>query len=47
MNEFEKCLNERKIVKMNASKEVIYKEFENAMYDLARSKESLTKGDFK
>ncbi len=40
MNEFEKCLNERKIVKMNASKEVIYKEFENAMYDGAFKRKS-------
>jgi hypothetical protein len=47
MNEFEECLNERKIVKINVSKEVIYKESHNSKYDLARSQESLAKGGFK
>lgn len=47
INEFEECLNERKIVKINVSKEVIYKESDNSKYDLARSQESLAKGDFK
>jgi len=47
MNEFENCLNERKIVKIKPSKKSIDAEFESARYDLARSKESLADRDYK
>jgi len=47
MNEFEICLKERKIVKIKPSIEMIKKETKNAEYDLARSKESLSKKDYK
>jgi uncharacterized protein (UPF0332 family) len=47
MNKFDKCLEEGKIVKFEASVEMIKKEIENAEYDLARAEESVLKGDSK
>ena len=47
MNEFERCLSERRLVRMKASKEIIQKERESAEYDLECSKKSLKERDFK
>ena len=47
MNEFERCLKERRILKFDASREVIEKELEGAKYDLSSAEESLHDKDFK
>ena len=47
MNEFETCLNERKIVKIKPSTKMIEKEVNSAEYDLSRSRESLSHKDYK
>lgn len=47
MKEFDKCLEERKIVKVRVSEEMIKKEIERAKYDLQRAKESFAREDYK
>ena len=47
MNEFESCLEKRKIVKIKSSIEMIKKEIKNAEYDFNRAEESLSKKDYK
>jgi len=47
MSEFERCLSERRLLRMKASKEMVQKEIASARYDLARSKKSLEEKDFK
>ena len=47
MNEFEKCLKERRIVTIEASREMIEKELEGAKYDLSSAEESLQDKDYK
>ena len=47
MNEFERCLKERRILKFDASHEMIKKELEGAKYDLSSAEESLHDKDFK
>ena len=47
MNDFEKCLNERRIIKIDASNEMIKKEIEGAKYDLSSAEESLHDEDYK
>jgi uncharacterized protein (UPF0332 family) len=47
MSEFERCLNERKISTIKASKEMIENEVSSAEYDLNRSKGSLANRDYK
>ena len=47
MNEFEKCVNNGKIVRIKPKKEIIDKEIHDAGYDLNKAEESLKKGDAK
>jgi len=47
MNDFERCIKERRLIKIKPSKEIIQKELESAEYDLERAKNSLNEGDFK
>ena len=47
MNEFERCIKERRLVKIKPSKEMIQKEVESAEYDLERARNSLGEDDFK
>lgn len=47
MNEFERCIKERRLMKIKASKEMIEKELSSAGYDLERSRDSLHDKDFK
>ena len=47
MNEFERCLKERRIVTIEASREMIEKELEGAKYDLSSAEESLHDEDYK
>lgn len=47
MNDFEKCLKERRILKIDASNEMIKKEIEGAKYDLSSAEESLNDEDYK
>ena len=47
MNEFQKCLEQRRIVKINPTKEMIEKEISSAEYDLKMADESLVKNDSK
>ena len=47
MNEFERCLKERRILKIDTSNEMIKKEIEGAKYDLSSAEESLHDGDYK
>ncbi len=47
MNEFERCIKERRLIRINASKEMIRKELSNAEYDLNSSKESIRDEDYK
>lgn len=47
MNEFERCIKERRIMKIKASKEMIEKEISSANYDLESSRESLHDKDYK
>ena len=37
MNEFERCIKERRLIKINHSKEMTQKELESAEYDLERA----------
>ena len=47
MNDFERCIKERRLIKIKPSKEMIQKEIENAEYDLERARNSLYEEDFK
>lgn len=47
MNEFERCVKERRLIKINATKEMIQKEISTAEYDLNRSKGSTKDEDYK
>ena len=47
MNEFERCINERRLIKIKSSKEMIQKELSSAEYDLERARNSLNEEDFK
>lgn len=47
MNDFERCIKERRLVKIKPSKEMIQKELESAEYDLDRTRNSLDQEDFK
>ena len=47
MNDFERCIKERRLTKIKSSKEMIQKEVESAEYDLERARNSLGEEDFK
>ena len=47
MNDFERCIKERRLVKIKPLKEIIQKEIESAEYDLERARNSLEQEDFK
>jgi uncharacterized protein (UPF0332 family) len=47
MNDFERCIKERHLIKIKASSEMIEKEIKSAEYDLERSKESIKDEDYK
>ena len=47
MNEFEKCVQDGRLVKMSATDDIIGKELEEAEYDLVKAEESLMKEDYK
>ena len=47
MNDFERCIKERRLVKIKPSNEMIQKELDSAEYDLKRARNSLEEGDFK
>jgi len=47
MNNFERCIKERRLTKIKTSNEMIQKELESAEYDLKRARNSLDEGDFK
>ncbi len=47
MNEFERCLKERRLLKIELSDRMIEKELEGARYDLMRAEESVHNGDYK
>lgn len=47
MNEFEKCIKERRLVKMDVTDEMIEKEIEGAKYDLMRAEENYHEEDYK
>ncbi|MBU7047818.1 MAG: HEPN domain-containing protein [Theionarchaea archaeon] len=47
MKEFERCLKERRLIKIQISDEMITKEIGSAEYDLHQAEESFLKGDFK
>ena len=47
MNDFERCIKERRLTKIKPSNEMIQKEVKSAEYDLERARNSLDEGDFK
>ena len=47
MNDFERCIKERRLTKIKPSNEMIQKEVESAEYDLERARNSLGEDDFK
>jgi len=47
MNDFERCIKERRLTKIKPSNEMIQKEVESAEYDLERARNSLSEDDFK
>jgi len=47
MGEFEKCIKEGKLVKVDASADMVRREIESAEYDLRTAEESLGKDDHK
>jgi uncharacterized protein (UPF0332 family) len=47
MNDFERCVKERRLIKIKPSNEMIQKELESAEYDLERARNSLNQEDFK
>lgn len=47
MNDFERCIQERHLIKIKATSEMIEKEITTAEYDLERSKKSMKDEDYK
>ena len=47
MNDFERCIKERRLVKIKPSNEMIHRELDSAEYDLERAENSLEEGDLK
>jgi uncharacterized protein (UPF0332 family) len=47
MNAFERCLAEKRLVRVSPSPEMIKKEMESADYDCGRAQDSLEEGDAK
>ena len=47
MNDFQRCVKERHLFTIRATKEMIDKEITSAEYDLSRSKESMRDKDYK
>ena len=47
MNDFERCIKERGLIKIKPSKEMIQKELDSSEYDLERARNSLEEEDFK
>lgn len=47
MNDFEKCLKNRRIIKTEPNSDMIGKEITNAEYDLSKAGDSLRAKDFK
>lgn len=47
MYDFKRCVQERRLIKITPSQEMIQKELESAKYDLERAKNSLEAMDFK
>jgi uncharacterized protein (UPF0332 family) len=47
VNDFERCIKERRLIKIKPSTEMIQKEVESAEYDLERARNSLDGGDCK
>ncbi|MCJ7697874.1 MAG: HEPN domain-containing protein [Thermoplasmata archaeon] len=47
MNDFERCIKERNLLTIKATKEMIDKEITSADYDLSRSKKSMQDEDYK
>ncbi len=47
MNEFERCVKKRLLIKINSTEEMIQKEITNSRYDLDRSKGSIKNKDYK
>jgi hypothetical protein len=47
MNDFERCIKERHLIKIKATCEMIEKEITTAEYDLERSNESMKDEDYK
>ena len=47
MNDFERCIKERRLIETKPSKEMIQKELDSAEYDLERARNSLEEEDFK
>jgi len=47
MNDFERCVKERHLLRIKALREMIEKEITSATYDLSRSKESMQDEDYK
>ena len=47
MSEFEKCLKNRRILRIEPTREMLVKEMDNAEYDLSKAGDSLLSEDFK
>ena len=47
MDDFERCIKERRLIKIKPSEEMIQKELDSAEYDLERARNSLNEEDFK
>jgi len=47
MNEFNRCIKERKLLKMVPNQDIIQREMDDFGYDLVRARESLLNGDHK
>ena len=47
MNDFERCLKERRLIKIKPSNEIVQKELDSAEYDLERARNSFDEEDFK
>lgn len=47
MNDFERCIKERHLLRIKTTNEMIKKEIASAEYDLDRSKESMKNEDYK
>jgi uncharacterized protein (UPF0332 family) len=47
MNDFERCIKQRRLTKIKPSNQIIQKEIENSEYDLKRARNSFDESDFK